>query len=653
MRPDVGLKVFLPLLFASLTISATISRPNHLQQASTPDFELDLDIPDHPSKERRQAFAFASSNTYGIHGVATGRGPNGSLPFRHEVLDLQLNNPDQWNLYMLALDRLQSVDQGELLSWYQIAGIHGRPFVSWDGVTGAANGSSSFRGYCTHNSVLFPTWHRPYLALFEQVLWNTMLNISKEYPPGPDYDRYVAAAADFRIPYWDWAKAPPAGWGTLPWSVGGATTVDVVTPTGNKTIRNPLFSYEFHKLNSIDLPDDPFDHWNSTIRHPTSKDPNASSQNIPMGSDLDNSRLALRDRVYNLLVNNHNYRNFSNKSWFPNGSPGNPYDSLESIHDAVHGIVGHGGHMTFLEYAGFDPIFMLHHAMVDRIFALWQAVNDPGEYVEPATATDGSYTISKGSTEDINTPLTPFHSDDTGDFWISDSVRNIKTFGYSYKELADWNFTSTNDFQASVRGFINTLYGNASPPKGPTKRKFKRETDSALQSREKPADAKAGDLSKVVSSDGKYNEYLANIRVSKDAVGGSFFVHIFLGDFNPDPATWITEPNLVGTHCVFTSIKPVEGMNITVSGVIPLTTALLDDIQAGCIKSLDTAEVEPYLKQNLHWRVTRVDNTEVPLEHLPDLKISAVSSQVTKADCETDFPQWGNSTLLADVTTGK
>lgn len=22
-------------------------------------------------------------------------------------------------------------------------------------------------GYCTHSSILFPTWHRPYLALFE------------------------------------------------------------------------------------------------------------------------------------------------------------------------------------------------------------------------------------------------------------------------------------------------------------------------------------------------------------------------------------------------------------------------------------------------------------------------------------------------------
>ncbi|KAI9720620.1 MAG: hypothetical protein M1812_002800 [Candelaria pacifica] len=605
MLPVASLKVLLPLIFASFTISATIARPNDVRQSFTRDSEPDLGISNSQSKERRQAFAFASSSTYGIHGVATGRGEGGSLPFRQEVLDLQLNNPDQWNLYMLALDRLQSVDQSEKLSWYQIGGIHGRPFVAWDGVSSASNGSSSYQGYCTHNSILFPTWHRPYVALFEQVLWNTMQNISNEFPSGPDHDRYTAAAADFRVPYWDWAKAPPTDWGTLPWSVGGPTTVDVVTPTGNKTINNPLYTYKFHELKSNDFPDTPFATWNNTLRYPNSQSPDASSQDLSMGSNLDNSRLALRDRVYNLLVNNHNYRNFSNKSWYSNGSPSNPYDSLESIHDTVHGIVGHGGHMGFLEYAGFDPVFMLHHAMLDRVFALWQAVNDPGEFVEPATAKDGTYTTATGATEDINTPLTPFHSDDTGDWWISDSVRSIKTFGYSYKELADWNYTSTNDFQASVRGYINTLYGNTSPSKAGSKRKFKRGLTSDLQTREKATDAAAAEIS-VVASDGKYNEYLANIRVPKDTVGGSFFVYIFLGDFNPDPTTWITEPNLVGTHFVFTSITPIEGQNIDVSGVIPLTTALLDDIQAGCLKSLDTAEVEPYLKANLHWRVTKV-----------------------------------------------
>ena len=44
-------------------------------------------------------------------------------------------------------------------------GIHGRPFVDWDNVHASPGDDQT--GYCTHASILFPTWHRPYLALYE------------------------------------------------------------------------------------------------------------------------------------------------------------------------------------------------------------------------------------------------------------------------------------------------------------------------------------------------------------------------------------------------------------------------------------------------------------------------------------------------------
>jgi hypothetical protein len=43
-------------------------------------------------------------------------------------------------------------------------GIHGVPFKAWNGVGGD---SGLQAGYCTHSSILFLPWHRPYLALFE------------------------------------------------------------------------------------------------------------------------------------------------------------------------------------------------------------------------------------------------------------------------------------------------------------------------------------------------------------------------------------------------------------------------------------------------------------------------------------------------------
>lgn len=41
---------------------------------------------------------------------------------RIEIRDLQANNPDQWNLYLLALDAFKKTDERSDLSYYGIAG---------------------------------------------------------------------------------------------------------------------------------------------------------------------------------------------------------------------------------------------------------------------------------------------------------------------------------------------------------------------------------------------------------------------------------------------------------------------------------------------------------------------------------------------------
>lgn len=46
---------------------------------------------------------------------------------------------------------------------------------------------------------------------------------------------------------------------------------------------------------------------------------------------------------------------------------------LESVHGQIHGWVG--GAMTSVPTAAFDPIFWSHHAMIDRIWRLWQLRN--------------------------------------------------------------------------------------------------------------------------------------------------------------------------------------------------------------------------------------------------------------------------------------
>lgn len=185
-----------------------------------------------------------------ITGVQSGRGGNGTPPPRLEIRKLRENNA-QWNLYLLGLNEFYYAKQEtEKTSYYQVAGIHGRPFTTWDNVP-FGNGLGG--GYCPHSSTLFPPWHRPYLALYEQTLYDIVQDVAKTFNSG----EYTQAAKTFRVPYWDWAADVPNGKHVLPDTISGSPFIQLSVPTGNKVINNPLFRYHFKPLNSNDLPDTP------------------------------------------------------------------------------------------------------------------------------------------------------------------------------------------------------------------------------------------------------------------------------------------------------------------------------------------------------------------------------------------------------------
>jgi tyrosinase len=65
---------------------------------------------------------------------------------------------------------MSTQDQGYILSFFGVGGIHGLPYQPWDGANGDPPfdpSSGQWGGYCEHGSVLFPTWHRPYVMLYE------------------------------------------------------------------------------------------------------------------------------------------------------------------------------------------------------------------------------------------------------------------------------------------------------------------------------------------------------------------------------------------------------------------------------------------------------------------------------------------------------
>lgn len=104
--------------------------------------------------------------------------------------------------------------------------------------------------------------------------------------------------------------------------------------------------------------------------------------------------------TYQLIADQSNYAPFSNTAY--SDGRGNWYNSLENMHDAIHSLVGQTGHMAYLPYAAFDPIFWLHHTNVDRLFAIWQAIY-PDSYTTPQADAEGTFTNAPDGTEDVNT----------------------------------------------------------------------------------------------------------------------------------------------------------------------------------------------------------------------------------------------------------
>ena len=187
---------------------------------------------------------------------------------------------------------MQERPQNELTSYFQIGGIHGLPYVAWDANrdNGEPVSDQGWRGYCTHGSVLFPTWHRPYMMLYEvsrhfffgnrarlirfiieqqQVLQRHAIAIADTYTV--NRAAWQKAAAELRQPFWDWASnsVPPA-------EVISQQQVTITRPDGTRgQVPNPLFSYRFHPIDAS-FPA-PYSRWTSTLRHPANARPNATS----------------------------------------------------------------------------------------------------------------------------------------------------------------------------------------------------------------------------------------------------------------------------------------------------------------------------------------------------------------------------------------
>ncbi|KAJ8068065.1 hypothetical protein OCU04_003639 [Sclerotinia nivalis] len=530
---------------------------------------------------------------YPIGGVHTGvDAQTGVRPARKDILDLQKDLPT-WSLYIQALIALQKVPEDDPLSWFQIAGIHGRPYYSWGDVNW--NPAAPQIGYCTHDDVLFPTWHRPYLALYEQVLASHVQVIAAKYNDAT----YTTAAKNFRIPYWDWAAVP-----ALPPIVSDAT-VQIATPSGTQNVANPLLLYKFQQfpLNGTwfpttgtntadrDLAQDP-----TTLRFPNAAIQGTSQSNI-VNENL--GAVGLMSMIYSMFSKSTAFYNIATQV---STSP-----SLENPHGAVHvAIGGPYGHMSQLSYSAFDPIFWLHHANVDRLFAMWQAIY-PDVWMLPTSDQIGTFTIARGTSDTSASPLTPFYQPDGEAPWTSDAAHYTNTFGYSYPSVPDAIITNANELSANVTATVNALYN----PRG--------EFGSSKRKRDEK------------------REWSVAIQVLATALGERFTVRLY------------TKGAPVASFCVLP--PPVA------DGRIPPSLTYHNEFTlADAIKTVDTTNIEDvvdYLKTNLSWTVEKRDGTVVPTEQVSGLIITVQDEIVTHPADDTQLPIYGTKTLHPEITSGK
>ncbi|KAF2466428.1 Di-copper centre-containing protein [Lindgomyces ingoldianus] len=574
-------------------------------------------------------------------GITTTLGPNGSLPLRREIRDLQANFKDQFNLYLLGLVDLQKKPVKELLSYYQLAGIHGEPYVAWNGVTG--NPNARFGGYCTHSSILFLTWHRPYLALYEQALYASVQKVAGQFAE-PLRTRYLAAAKDFRLPYWDWAARITRGTSAFPAAVS-SSTIKVIDVDGvEKPINNPLYSFRFNdKAIPTELALD--SRWRQFPNTKRAPDSSGNSQNGVVSQVITNENESLRTNVSLILLSYTHFDAFSNNAWLEDEDAG-AYGSLEDLHGEIHDKVGEGGHMGSLAVSAFDPVFWMHHTNVDRLWAIWQALH-PNAYVidKVSQAAEANFTISAGARISGTTDLKPWYDSSATKFWNSNGVKYTTPFGHAYPETQRWLYPNDQAYQAAVTNevvrqyganritsFFTNLAASAAPPK---------EASTAAASKQTPvATASVANKFAHLVPNRMYTEWITNLRTLKHGLNQTFRVFVFLGDFNPDPKTWPTEFNVVGRFTVLgrgddtpcEKCQQDQESELVITGTVPLTSALLQDIVAGQLASLEPADVEGYLERNLHWRVTLFDGSEKPREEVPGLKVSVVSTKVRIGD---------------------
>ncbi|KAH7125927.1 hypothetical protein EDB81DRAFT_698386 [Dactylonectria macrodidyma] len=588
-----------------------------------------------------------------------------NLPLRYEISEFASSKDKevrkQWTLFILALEKFKNKSVDEKLSYFQVAGIHGYPETVWDNApppkpdpVNPGPGDQPYGGYCNHNGLNFPTWHRPYMLLFEQCIWDNMKDIIKHWTKehglsDPDAKLWYDAAKKWRMPYWDWArKQVYAANFALP-QVLTQGSVRIYPPAEVKGLqatgigRYGIFvnnDQGFRGLEGVN------NSWvaNATIAAPEKQwytPENFSKKGIKWNPGT------LADAVNRMYSPQYNttWGEFASTKWVDEGNANTTtgYLSLEYIHNNVHNFTGgqdlnNGlGQMSDVPVAAFDPVFWLHHTQIDRLLAIWQSLYWDlwWDKKEPGTGN------VKDDTPDE--PLQPFHDKNNGDpladVWTANKCRDWTNLNYQYDDLMALSQTAllpdgTLDeakFKSDLQVYINRMY----PATGHLVQSIRAAPDVNT-----PEGLAPDSGEKDAPGATPWKDYIINVVYDRYALAGrAYTIEFFLGGPENKPKTIWERQNRVGHVFTFgggvrssedscANCKTQKDAGVLSCAQVPLTIQLLhhalDHVADHPITSFLDEEVEEYLKLHLNWRFIQAGGAEVEADQFPNTTISVL-----------------------------
>ncbi|KAF3921366.1 Tyrosinase [Dactylellina cionopaga] len=581
-----------------------------------------------------------------VTGVSTG----GKSYYRKDINQWAEEDKDQVNLFLIALKQFQEISESDPDSYFMIAGIHGVP--TYTDINDIEYRTGTF---CHHGALAFPSWHRPYMALIEEYIQAHMMAIAEAYKTQELKEKYIKAATEWRLPYWDPAKIVEEGHynGTGIPSLITWPQRDVYHPEHEWIcISNPLYSYKYHNIDKNGKGGRRFEmkwerfrdqedkskgknahffgnlnytarqpyatNWGQIEGEPTSEQrwqqtQEAYNKNYAMANqnnyhvmEVFREDISFRANVYNSLIEKRKYAWFAStfrrddeSGDVPTGVP------LEQVHNTVHDYTGGAGHMGNIPVAAFDPIFWIHHSNIDRWIAIWEKLHGKMEWTEEdaGEAKHPEHRKRNGLPED---PLYPFYKSEEK-AWTTVDLQDAAangTLGYTYKDLELSNEELLHQLARDYDGLAHDLQ------REPVKSILEKEGDYLI-----------------------FNDYKATVIHERFALKGEpYVIHFFLGDFDDtSPSGWDKAPARLGSVYNFSAYSEKDSgyscencasqsdSKMMSCAEVSITQAIIaaklnrrfdpskmKDLASAARGKKDMEQFKDFLHANLNWRVTQV-----------------------------------------------